>query len=58
MIKGIQFFILVWTFVAFGIWAFFQLSGRDKWSVFKIALYGAITATIATIVVVAMVFIF
>lgn len=58
MIKGVYFFTIVWVLVMSGIWGFTQLSGNDKWTGFKIALYGALTAALATMIVVGIVVLF
>lgn len=58
MIKGIYFFTIVWTLVMSGIWGFAKMSNSDKWTGFKIALYGALTAALATFIVVGIVVLF
>ena len=50
MIKQVLVFLLVWVSVAISIKAWRQLSGKEKWSVTKIALYGLLTSTIAFVI--------
>lgn len=58
MIRGIIFFLIVWSAVAFGINLWRGLTGKEKWNTIKCISYGAITAVIALWFVVGIVFVF
>lgn len=58
MIRGIEFYIFVWFFVAIGIIGFRELSGKEKWQLAKVLIHSGIYAVIALIIVVSIVVIF
>mgnify|MGYP006286374953 CR=1 FL=1 len=58
MIRGIIFFLALWAFVTGGIGFWRQLNGKEKWSLVKTCAYGALTATIALVVLLVIVFLF
>jgi len=58
MIKGIVFFVLVWVCVIAGITGFRTLTAKEKWSVAKTVMFGAVTAIAATVLVVFIVVLF
>lgn len=58
MVKGIMFFLAVWAVVATGIVVFRQMTLREKFDVFKLALWSGGTAVVALVLVVGMVVIF
>ena len=58
MIRGIEFYILVWILVTFGIVGFRHLTGKEKWALTKAIAFGAFTAVVALFAVIGIVIIF
>jgi len=58
MVKAILFFVLVWVLVIAGIVVFRAMTAKEKWSVVKTALFGGVTAIVATALVVFIVILF
>ena len=58
MIKGIEFYFIVWLlFMGLAI-GFREMTGREKWEAAKVVWFGAWTAAIALTIVVVIVVIF
>jgi hypothetical protein len=58
MIKGIVFFVLLWSLVAAGITLFRDATNKKRWSAVRLAAFGFATAVIAAAIVVSIVVIF
>ena len=58
MIRGVLFFFALWGAVTIGILQYQHLTSKEQVNVLKAVRYGAITAVIAFVLVVGMVFIF
>lgn len=58
MIKGIIIFLGFWVIVtgSLGIWR--QMSGKERWSLFKTCTYGTLTAIITFVILGLIVFLF
>lgn len=58
MVRGIEFYILVWfMFMGLAI-AFRHMTGKEKWQLVKVVWFGAWTAAIALAAIVAIVVMF
>jgi len=58
VLRGILFILLVWIGVTVGIYVFYHLPGRVKKTLLRSALFGLVTAVIALVFVVALVYLF
>jgi hypothetical protein len=59
MIRGILVFLMMWMMVSGTIWLWFKVAPRQvKISILKATAFGAVTAVLATVVVLAMVYLF
>lgn len=58
MIRGIELYFALWVSVYFGIVLFRSLSRKEKWKMAKVMLFGGVTALIALIIVVLIVYLF
>lgn len=58
MIKGIIMFLGFWAVVTGGLGLWRQMSGKEKWSLVKTCAYGGLTAIIALVLIVLIVFLF
>ena len=58
MIRGIILFLGFWAVVTGGIGLWRQMSGKEKWSLVKTVTYGTMTAIIALVLILLIVFLF
>jgi len=49
MIRGIEFYILVWILVTFGIVGFRHLTGKEKWALTKAIAFGAFAFSLLSV---------
>jgi Na+/H+-dicarboxylate symporter len=58
MVRGILYYLIVWITVSAILYGYNHLSKRGKMTVFRIMLYGLLTATVALGIVLLIVYIF
>jgi len=56
--KGIILFLGFWAVVTGGLGLWRQMSGKEKWSLVKTCAYGGLTALIALVLILLIVFLF
>ena len=58
MIRGIEFYFVMWILVSLAIIGWRQLTGKEKWELAKVLAFSSITAVVALFLVILIVLIF